>query len=87
MFVLDGSHFLFERKRLMRRPSLVSVSLAEIWRSQFLCPVGSCLRLFFSSRMFGPLVYLSCLGPERLLRQQAQADAAPLPLQLRLLLR
>lgn len=40
-----------------------------------------------SSRMFGPVFYMSRLGSERLLRQQAQADAEALSLQLRFLLR
>jgi len=40
-----------------------------------------------SSRMFGSLIYLSFLGSERLLRQQAQAHAEALPFQLRFLLR
>lgn len=40
-----------------------------------------------SSRMFGSLIYLSFLGSERLLRQQAQAHAEALPFQLWFLLR
>lgn len=57
--------------------------LTESCRLILLTPLVSSV----SSRMFGSVIYLSGLGSQRLLRQQAKAYAEALPLQLWFLLR
>lgn len=68
-----------------RRAGLIVRATAKLFA--VLIPFSSFVSSRSPCRMFGPLIYLSGLGSQGLLRQQAQSDEEALPRQLRLLLR